>query len=1022
LSAAENEIPAGDNGIGETIMKQSSRLISFAVGATLLFSTSALASTVYTAKPPNNLSKEPIFRIETGMHTSPSRRISVDGENRYAVTGSDDKTLRVWDVATGNPVKVLRPPIGSQYEGNIYSVAISPDGNTIACGGWTMGGEIFHNIYLFDRDSGKIKSRIPDIINVIRHLRYSRDGRYLVAMLGGKNGFRAYNTSDNSLVAEDKTYGGDCFGADFDRQNRLVTTSYDGFIRLYDSSFKAVAKVKAPGGNKPFSAAFSPDGSKVAVGYSDSTKIDVFSGTDLAHLYSPDTKFAENGSLEIVAWSEDGAYLYGGGRFQTDAQFPIYKWSKAGQGGKYRLEGIRHSIMDIVPLKGGGIAYVSAGPAFGAYSRRDEPILYKSPSIADFRNKEGFFLSPNGFTVRFEYDVMDKTSGQFSVPNRLLEIFKPDDAKYKEQGNLKPALTSAQNIGLTDWEDSYHPKLKGVPLKLDEHEFSRSCAITQDKSLFLLGTSWNLRLFDMTGNERWRVTVPSTPWSLNISGDGRIAVVAYGDGIIRWYRMRDGMNVLNLFPHKDKKRWVLWTPAGYYDASAGAEELIGWHVNNSTDMASDFFPISRFRSTYYRPDMIEKIVETLDEKQAIKVANQESGRKEQREDVSVQKILPPVVNIMSPTNNTLVSSPEVRLTFMVRSPSGEPVTDIKTLVNGRPVATKRDMDLEEGSEKEIIAKVKTEQGAIPGSNTAQGVRPGEADRVRQITVSIPPEDSRISIIAANRFSASEPATVLVKWQGRVQKDEFVILPRLYILAIGVGKYTNFPPENQLQFAAKDARDFVESMRTQKGSLYRDVDARLLIDDSATRDTILDGLEWIQRATTSKDVAMVFLSGHGINDNTGVYYFIPSTFDKTAIKRTGVPYADIKNTIANLAGKTLVFVDTCHSGNVMGTRKALGDVTSIANELSSAENGAVVFASSTGRQFSLERPEWNNGAFTKALIEGLSGKADYTKKGKISINMLDLYLSERVKELTQGQQTPTTTKPQTIQDFPIAVVR
>lgn len=38
----------------------------------------------------------------------------------------------------------------------------------------------------------------------------------------------------------------------------------------------------------------------------------------------------------------------------------------------------------------------------------------------------------------------------------------------------------------------------------------------------------------------------------------------------------------------------------------------------------------------------------------------------------------------------------------------------------------------------------------------------------------------------------------------------------------------------------------------------------------------------------------------------------------------------------------------------------------------------------------------------------------------AINMLDLYLSERVKELTGCKQTPTTTKPQTIQGFPIAV--
>jgi hypothetical protein len=51
-----------------------------------------------------------------------------------------------------------------------------------------------------------------------------------------------------------------------------------------------------------------------------------------------------------------------------------------------------------------------------------------------------------------------------------------------------------------------------------------------------------------------------------------------------------------------------------------------------------------------------------------------------------------------------------------------------------------------------------------------------------------------------------------------------------------------------------------------------------------------------------------------------------------------------------------------------------------------------------------------------------GKADYPGKGTITINMLDLYLSERVKELTGGKQTPTTAKPNTISDYPIAVRR
>ncbi len=116
------------------------------------------------------------------------------------------------------------------------------------------------------------------------------------------------------------------------------------------------------------------------------------------------------------------------------------------------------------------------------------------------------------------------------------------------------------------------------------------------------------------------------------------------------------------------------------------------------------------------------------------------------------------------------------------------------------------------------------------------------------------------------------------------------------------------------------------------------------------------------------------------------------------------------------------MDTCHSGNVMGTRRGVADITAVVNELASAENGVVVFASSTGRQYSLEDASWGNGAFTKALVEGVNGRADYQGKGRITVNMLDLYLSERVKELTGGKQTPTTTKPQTISDFPVAVRR
>jgi hypothetical protein len=56
----------------------------------------------------------------------------------------------------------------------------------------------------------------------------------------------------------------------------------------------------------------------------------------------------------------------------------------------------------------------------------------------------------------------------------------------------------------------------------------------------------------------------------------------------------------------------------------------------------------------------------------------------------------------------------------------------------------------------------------------------------------------------------------------------------------------------------------------------------------------------------------------------------------ALKRTGVPFYEIKTTIESIAGKVILFVDACHSGNVMGGRRGGIDITGVINELISAE--------------------------------------------------------------------------------------
>ena len=442
----------------------------------------------YASEPP----REPILRIETGMHVAVIKRIGIDAENRYLVTGSNDKTVRVWELSTGRLLKIIRPPIGDGNEGMLFAIAMSPDGRTIACAGWTGQNwdDMYASIYLFDRESGRLIKRIKGISATIFNLTYSKDGMYLVAGLWGNNGIKVYRTSDYSLVAEDRDYGSDSYGADFDAYGRLVTASWDGYVRLYDNNFRLIAKKKAPNGNKPYGVSFSPDGSKIAVGLDDSSKVDILSGKDLSYLYTPDSSGVTIGNMVAVSWSSDGRSLYAGGIYWSSAlnNRPIRKWADGGRGRYIDLPATQSTILQILPLRYGGIVFCSHDPAFGIFDAYDRRAIYKSPAIADHRdNQEGFLVSYDGSVVQFGYEVFGKSPARFSVSERLLELNPDSPNAVLRSQILNPPLMSTGGLNITDWKNTYNPKVNGTALKLDQYEMSRSVAISPDKQTFLLG-------------------------------------------------------------------------------------------------------------------------------------------------------------------------------------------------------------------------------------------------------------------------------------------------------------------------------------------------------------------------------------------------------------------------------------------------------------------------------------------------------------------------------------------------------
>jgi WD40 repeat protein len=251
----------------------------------------------------------PMLRINAPGHTAPIRGIATDAAERFAVTASDDKTVRVWSLPDGKLQRVICLPSGTGDFGKAYAVALSPDGSTIAVGGSTAPPGYNGNIYLFARASGALVQRLPGLPNVVMHLEFSPDGKRLAAAVWGANGIRVFDVANRyQLLPSDRDYGASSYWADFDRTNRLVSASFDGLVRIYAADRydrPAVPKTKVPGIARPASVAFSPDRKHIAVGDHDTAAVVVLRDHDLKPVTFPTVSGLDAMQIK-VAWSSDG--------------------------------------------------------------------------------------------------------------------------------------------------------------------------------------------------------------------------------------------------------------------------------------------------------------------------------------------------------------------------------------------------------------------------------------------------------------------------------------------------------------------------------------------------------------------------------------------------------------------------------------------------------------------------------------------------------------------------------------------
>jgi WD40 repeat protein len=958
-------------------------------------------------------SQDPELRIETGMHVAPIKRIAVDRACHIAVTGSDDKTARVWSLPQARLLHTLRVPIGPGNGGKIYAVAISPDGHWIAAGGWDAQVQLNHQnfVYIFEASTGAMVARVGPFPNVLNNLTFSSDGRWLAANSHADVGLKVIDAQTWKIAFEDKSYTGDSYGAAFAADGRLYTVAFDGKLRQYGPGpeFKKLREATTKISDQPFSVAVDPSGQRLAIGFNNKVGVEIYETSNLQFRFNADIKGIDNGDLSKVTWSSDGAHLLAGGMYEIKSKDawkrPLVTFDPDGKRYGVALSVSDNTIESVQPC-GNAIALAAADPAFGVVDSNGQINPWKIGVSPDLRGKLG-----NAFTIASDAKQIRVGLGDDADDPVLFDLGQSTVTTAPDAvSGLHPPLV--QGLPIVNWQNRFNPTLAGKPIPINRYEMARSLAIRPDHKGFALGSDFWLRAFDADGKELWERAGPAAAWGVNISDDSRIIVAAYRDGTIRWQRWSDGAELLALFVNRKTKAWVAWTPSGYYKASPGGEDLIGWHVNRGWDQTADFFPASKFHDKYARADIVDRVLDTLDEGEAIRQADLARPQARGVEQTAIIESLPPVLSILSPADDAHVDTASLTVDYLVRSPSGTPIDSVEAVINGTPAGNRST-----GDDSDVKKCIKETHGLGRTMGALQGCR-------GSLTISLPPGVALVGIFARTGAKSSDLAEVRVTRSGPPTLAETATKPKLYALVAGVSNYAD--PSLKLEFASKDAHDFAGSLANQNGALYSEVKIKLLVDKDATSVAIKDGLDWLTHQVTEHDVGIVYLAGHGIVDERNRFYFLASDSDAQRLRATAVAKDDIADALDGLAGKALLFLDACHSGSMVSSgRRSTFDNNDVVNDFLHSERGVVVFAASTGRQVSMEDPSWGNGAFTKALVEGLgspgvSALAKISGDDTITPALLDAYIARRVKALTGGKQSPVMNS--TAPDFPLALVK